>query len=127
MFAVVNDAVTSEVTIAPAVIAQSNFAGVSPESFNLGGSDAAVEAVVTQHWSAEMAQRFKDLSRVEALGELTIQELAELETLTRLRRSTKYPRTADEILWSRRQNSVTSGLVMAVQKYVEFHKATNRP
>lgn len=129
MFTVGTEAVTSEFSVVPAVIAQSNLTSISPENFGFSptGSDNAVEAVATQHWNAEKAQRFKDLSRIEALGVLTVKELAELEALTRLRRFTKYPRTADEILWNRRQNSVTSGLVQAVQKYVEFHEATNHP
>ena len=129
MFTVGTEAMTSDFTVVPTVIAQSNLASVSPENFgvSLAGSGNAVEAVATQHWSAEKAQRFKDLSRIEALGVLMIKELAELDALTRLRRFTKYPRTAHEILWSRRQDSVTSGLVQAVQKYVEFHEATNHP
>lgn len=129
MFAVGTEAVTSEVNFVPAVIAQSNLTSITPHSFgfSFAVSEKAVEAVATQEWNRQTAQRFKDLSRIEALGVLTIKELAELETLTRLRRSAEYPRTADEILWQRRQNSITSGLVQAVQKYVEFHEATNHP
>jgi hypothetical protein len=73
-------------------------------------------------WDAENNLRYKELARDEALRELSIEELAELETLTRLRRFAKYPRSAEEILWERRQQKVTHGLVQAVQTYVEFHE-----
>lgn len=73
-------------------------------------------------WTAEKGQRFRELARRESLGDLPVEEQAELEELTRLRRSVKNPRSADEILWERRQNRVTNELVRALQNYVEFHK-----
>jgi hypothetical protein len=126
MFTAGTEVVTSEINVVPSVIAQSNLPSISLEKFgfSFSTSGTAVEAVASQRWSTEKAQRFKDLSRIEALGVLTVKELAELETLTRLRRSAMYPRTADEILWHRGQNSVTNGLVQAIQQYVKFH-ATN--
>jgi len=78
-------------------------------------------------WTPHAAARFEELSRAEAFGELSAEELRELELLTRLRRFEKYPRTADEILWTRRQRNLTRGLVHALEKYVEFHKAAHSP
>jgi hypothetical protein len=129
MFTVATDAVTSEFKVALANVTQSNLAEISLGSFGSSfvGSENTVKAVATQHWSAEKAQRFQQLSRIESLGELSIGELAELETLTRLRRFAKFPRTADEILWHRRQDKVTTGLVQALQKYVEFHEPYDPP
>jgi hypothetical protein len=78
-------------------------------------------------WTAEKAQRFRALAVKESLEELPIEEQAELEGLTRLRRSAKNPRNADEILWERRQNRVTNELVQALQNYVQFHEAPHHP
>jgi hypothetical protein len=118
------DAVTSEYRIDLDNIAESNLTSFSMNSFGLSSadSDVVVEPVDTEHWSAEKGQRFKYLAENESLGELSIEELGELESLTRLRRFEKYPRTADEILWHRRQQKVTSGLVQALQMYVDFHE-----
>lgn len=78
----------------------------------------------TEMWTAEKSQRFRELALKESLEELPIEELAELEKLTRLRRSVQNPRKAAEILWERRQNRVTNELVRALQNYVEFHEDT---
>jgi len=87
-------------------------------------SGLRVPMIPVERWDAEKNLRYKALAKDEALRDLSIEELAELETLTRLRRFAKYPRSADEILWERRQQKVTRGLVQAVQTYVEFHEAT---
>jgi hypothetical protein len=86
-------------------------------------STLSVQAVEDDHWTAGKNTRFKELAREEAVGRLSAQELAELEYLTRLRRFTKYPRAADEILWTRRQQKLTRNLVQAIKTYVEFHEA----
>jgi hypothetical protein len=124
-----SEAVTSDINDAPIFVVQSNFASISPEVFGFGFSSPSTIApsVAPGQWNWQTAQRFKELSRIEAIGVLTVEEWAELETLTRLRRMAEYPRTADEILWQRRQNSVTRGLIQAVQKYVEFHESTDHP
>jgi hypothetical protein len=92
---------------------------------NSSGSGLNVEVNEIGQWNAEKNGRFRKLAREEALGELSIEELAELEALTRLRRAVIYPRTADEILWQRRQQSLTRNLVRALQAYVEFHETTH--
>lgn len=79
----------------------------------------------TETWTAGKGQRFRELALKESLDELSIEDQAELEELTRLRRSAKNPRTADEILWERRQNRVTNDLVHALQNYVEFHETSH--
>jgi hypothetical protein len=87
-----------------------------------GASGISVEALESNHWSAEKNARFKELARDEALRELSAEELAELESLTRLRRQEKYPRSPHEILWQRRQQKLTRSLVEALKAYVEFHE-----
>ena len=94
---------------------------------NPGPLEVRANSVDVDRWSAEHNARFKELARREALEELSIEELAELERLTNLRRFEKYPRSADEILWQRRQQKLTRGLVDALQAYVEFHQPTRRP
>ena len=85
-------------------------------------SGMTVKAIEFVRWSAEKNLRFKELARNEALQELSIEELAELESLTRLRRFEKYPRSAEEILWQRRQQDITRALVQKLKEYVDFHE-----
>ena len=118
------DVMSSSLNVSVPIDAQSNFSEVTVESLDLSSTNASIstEILDVQHWSAEKGQRYKQLTLNEAFGKLSIEELSELETLTRLRRSEKYPRTADEILWHRRQRNLTQGLVQALQTYVEFHE-----
>jgi hypothetical protein len=85
----------------------------------------SVEPVEVDSWSAEKNTRFKQLAREEALRDLSIEEIAELEHLTSLRRFETYPRSADEILWQRHQQKLTRQLVQALQAYVQFHETTH--
>jgi hypothetical protein len=71
-------------------------------------------------WTEQKGRRFKELSRKECLEELSAEELSELDTLTRIRRYAKYPRTAEEILFERGANNVTNSLLLAIQQYVKF-------
>jgi hypothetical protein len=90
---------------------------------NSTSSGLILEPAVVEGWTAQKNLRFKELSRKEALEDLSIEELSELNSLTRLRRFKKFPRSADEILWQRRQQKLTRGLLRALQDYVEFHEA----
>jgi hypothetical protein len=72
-------------------------------------------------WSKRMEKRFEQLSISEAFGRLSSGERDELENLTKERRRLHHPRTAEEILFEYQQRKVTSELVKAVQKYVNFH------
>ncbi|HEX3857088.1 MAG TPA: hypothetical protein VHY30_07320 [Verrucomicrobiae bacterium] len=119
-FEVVSSTLSTNVQIAE----QSNFSGISIEELDASSTVNRLTTQISdvQHWSAEKGQHFRELTLKEAIGELSTNELAELESLTRLRRSEKYPRTADEILWHRSQQNVTRGLVQALQTYVEFHE-----
>ena len=85
-----------------------------------------IEVPEAECWTAEKNARFKELARDEALRDLSVEELAELESLTRLRRLEVYPRSADEILWQRRQTRLTQGLVQALEAYVDFHETPRR-
>jgi hypothetical protein len=108
----------------PEMDVQSNTAEASPQRFGLRQADfqLRVEGLDADHWNAEKNARFKQLAQDEAFRELSIEEFAELESLTRLRRIERFPRSADEILWHRRQQKVTYDLVKALQVYVEFHE-----
>ena len=83
-----------------------------------------VKAASSDAWNPQREFRFRELARSEALRELSIDELAELEALSRLRRHAKNPRTADEILWQRKQSKLTRDLVQALQAYIGFHEIT---
>jgi hypothetical protein len=111
------------------IAAQSNIPEVSIDKS--GGSSSGVSLtagiVDVERWSAEKNVRYKELSRNEALGQLSVEELAELDSLTRLRRFKKYPRSAEEILWQRHQQKLTRNLVQALQTYVEFHETSRSP
>src|ERR1019366_8458672 len=52
-----------------------------------------IEAVDSDCWTAAKNVRFKQLARDEALGDLSVDELAELNSLTHLRRHEVYPRS----------------------------------
>ncbi len=56
------------------------------------------------------------------MGQSTPEEWAELDTLMALRREAKFPLSADQILWQRKQKSLTDNLLIALQKYAEFHE-----
>lgn len=75
-------------------------------------------------WNAAANARFKELTRQEALLELDVEEMIELEELTRLRRAARHPCSADEILWQRRQQKLTDSLLAALKAYVEFHQSS---
>lgn len=74
-------------------------------------------------WDAEKNGRFRQLASKEAQAGLPVEEEAELDSLSRLRRTQKFPRSAEEILWQRRQQRLTHNLVHALQEYVQFHES----
>ena len=112
---------------------------VGPNKINSSATFAAsgqFEAVFTpakanpiyiEYWSAEKNIRFKELANKEVLDTISNEESKELDTLIRLRRSEKYPRSADEILWQRRQQKTTRKLVEILREYVELHETQNYP
>ena len=100
-------------------------ASVSVISADSQKREFRVQLPTHERWDSKDTQRFKELARLEAFGEITVQQMAELEALTRLRRRTKYPRSADEILWERRQGILTHSLIAALQAYVKFHETTD--
>lgn len=104
----------------------SNAEVVAEYSFGAqSGSNQTVVFDTVETWSPAKNIRFKELARAEAIRDLSIGEILELDDLTKLRRDTKHPRTADEILWQRRQQKLTNKLLDALVDYVEFHKGTN--
>ena len=73
-------------------------------------------------WGADANIRFKELARKDVMGDLTPAEWAEFDSLAALRREAKFPLSADQILWQRKQNALTDKLLEALKEYVEFHK-----
>jgi hypothetical protein len=102
---------------------ESNIPEVSIEDSEISSMDVQASSVFcdAEHWDSDKGRRFRELALRESLGTLSTEELADLELLTQLRRSEKYPRPADEILWHRRQRNVTRDLLHALRTYVEFH------
>jgi hypothetical protein len=76
----------------------------------------------SKEWTQAMAKRFGELAKKEALDTIALNEVQELEQLTRDRRNLKYPRPAEEVLWEANQRQVTANLVQALKDYVELHK-----
>ena len=106
----------------------SNAALVTDLEFgNQYSSNQTIEFQPANVWDASANIRFKELAREEALRDLTAAEIFELEELTRLRRIAKYPRSAEEILWQRRQQKITDTLLDALKDYVDFHQGANHP
>jgi hypothetical protein len=89
----------------------------------LGSQSSGIQIGKALHrrWSAEANLRFKELARKDAMDQLAAQEWAEFDSLLALRRDAKFPRSADQILWQRKQKAVTENLLNALKQYVEFH------
>jgi hypothetical protein len=90
-------------------------------SSNVNSSCLVLGPVFHQKWTAEANLRFKELAHKDAMDQLTAREWAELDSLSALRREAKFPLSADQILWQRRQNALTEKLLSALKEYVEFH------
>lgn len=73
-------------------------------------------------WNTAKNERFNQLALKESAEELSIEEWAELNSLSKLRRLAKFPRPSHEILWERKQRKYTNNLVRALTEYVEFHE-----
>ena len=99
----------------------SNSTTASWESSTIQSSSVLLGPVVHTRWSAEANIRFKELARKDVMGELTAREWAELDSLLALRRQAKFPLSADQILWQRKQNALTDKLLSALKEYVDFH------
>jgi hypothetical protein len=94
----------------------------SPPKIEAPETEPTIRVPIAEHWNVGKNAEFRKLAEKEALGNLTPEEALELDSLTRLRRQKNYPRTADEILWHRRQQKLTRGLLEALKDYVEFHE-----
>jgi len=115
--------VASASRLAGQSVAQTNQPLASPVDIQSADSGLVTKVTEADRWSAKKNVRFKELARAEAMRDLSIIEQAELEKLTRLRRFEVYPRSADEILWERREQSITGRLLSVLKEYVEFHEA----
>ena len=71
-----------------------------------------------------MEKQFLRLAEKEALGQLVSQEKTKLVHLSSLRYALKVPRKGEEILKEFQQRQVMNDLLMALQRYVQFVKAS---
>jgi hypothetical protein len=91
------------------------------DSSNVQSSSLVLGQAIHQQWSAQANLRFKELARKDVTDQLTAREWAELDSLSALRRQARFPLSADQILWQRKQNALTDKLLSALKEYVEFH------
>lgn len=73
-------------------------------------------------WDIGKGMRFSELSEKQIDGDILPEEYVEFESLAELRASNKNKRTADEILWERRQRVAFAGLINSLNKYVELYE-----
>lgn len=99
----------------------SNSTAILWNSSSVQCSSLAVYPTLHQKWGAEANIRFKELANKYAMDQLTAREWAELNSLSDLRRQAKFPLSADQILWQRKQNALTDKLLSVLKEYVEFH------
>ena len=78
-------------------------------------------------WTTDHEERFALLAGREATGELTGEQSRELEHLSALRRGMKNSRLGEELVWEYQQRELTRELIKALDRYVSFHKSSNRP
>lgn len=96
----------------------------SPHDIESSNTQRVIDVPIVEHWDPGKNGRFRTLAKKEALSELTPEEAVELESLTQLRRQEHHPRSADEIIWHRRQQKLTRTLLEALKEYVEFHEGS---
>ena len=99
----------------------SNLPSTSLDSSKIRQSSLTIAAAFHRTWGADANIRFKELARKEVMNDLTPAEWAELDSLAALRRQAKFPLSADQILWQRKQSALTKRLLEALKEYVEFH------
>jgi hypothetical protein len=80
---------------------------------------------IEEEWTDAQQRRFQELAVEEALGTLSMDEAAELEQLTLMRRALQNPRTGREILWEFEQRRRTHDLLKTLRRYVEFYEGAS--
>lgn len=99
----------------------SNSSSTAFNSSKIQQSALTIGAAIHHTWGAEANIRFKELARKEMMNNMTAVEWAELDSLAALRRQAKFPLSADQILWQRKQSALTQKLLEALKEYVDFH------
>jgi hypothetical protein len=99
-----------------------------PSGLSKTGDISAPVAISLQvpatKWTRKMQKRFDELARLEAVGKLIPDQVAELEYLSRTRQRLLFPRTADDIIFEMKERQLNSRLRVALRDYVAFHNAT---
>jgi hypothetical protein len=73
-------------------------------------------------WRSAAARRFRLLTEKEAFETATPQELAELESLSMVRRRDEAPRSGEEILHEYEQGQLVRDLLRSLTRYVQFEE-----
>lgn len=76
----------------------------------------------TLEWTETDHVRFQGLACKEATGAISYDEQADLELLSKKRRSNEFPRTGEEVIFEFRQMLVTQELVNSLRKFVSFYE-----
>lgn len=81
---------------------------------------------IEEQWSHTKETRFAALAAKKALRKATAEELSELAALRELRRRTKNPPTAAEIIFQHRREQAEAKVLEELQKYVQFLNAPHQ-
>jgi len=82
---------------------------------------------VQPEWTQPTERVFNQLVEKEALGTATREELAELDSLSNLRRQTEMPRTGADIVREYEQGQLIRDLLHSLTRYVEFEQNSAKP
>ena len=94
------------------------------------GEESEATAIVlaeAEDWTPQLERRFLRLAERNAVDELRADEAKEYGRLLSLRNRLQVPRSGEEVLREYEQRKLTNDLLIALQRYVQFHTGTNRP
>jgi hypothetical protein len=92
--------------------------GLSAQHVN----NSRIDLQAVPEWTTTLERKFVKLAHMKALGLLQLGQLADFERMSAFRRAAAHPRSGEEIVAEYEQRTVTQDLVMALMKYVEFHR-----
>lgn len=79
-----------------------------------------------KEWSKQMEREFRQLALVEAKGNLTVEQMARLETLSLWRERLSNPRQADEVLLQLKRDRLLEKISDTLREYVEFQESAHK-
>lgn len=81
----------------------------------------------TESWSNTKEREFARLAALRALGHASKEDEVEFASLLALRRRTKNPLSADEIVFQHRRREMEQKLLTDLARYVDFLESAGRP